>query len=73
MRIVNLTIVSETIKYLCLQLGVDYCLPVLERQEVCNRWLDSRQADLGLRAGGSGDLLGLQDYPLSICLFQNSW
>ena len=69
----NLTIVSETVKYLGLQLGVDYSLPLLERLEVCNSWLDSSQADLGLRAGGSGDLLGLQGDPVSIILFQNSW
>ena len=55
----NLTIVSETVKYLGLQFGVNDSLPVLERLEVGNRWLDSSQADLGLRAGGSSDLLGL--------------
>ena len=52
---------------------MDDSLPLLERLEVCDSWLDSRQADLGLWAGSSGDLLGLQGDPVSIILIQNSW
>ena len=68
----SLRIICE---YLGLQFGGHYSLPpLLERLDMCSRCLDSSQTDLGLRAGGSGNELGLQgDTAMRIPLFLHSW